>query len=349
MTTIKQKILLTITILLIIVLIVFNALRSNTSHSIQQTYFYLGTVINITLFDTEDTTHLNNISKIVNDLENTLSRNIETSEISNINRLSKNTPLKITDDSYILIEKSIEYSELSQGYFDITVNPLVDLWSIGTEDQSVPDINDIEQALSYIDYNNIKLNKEDSSITLLSDDTTLDLGGIGKGYVADKIVEYLRLSSIDNALINLGGNVFALGSSGKNEPWNIGIQHPDFDKSGAIISIQAKDKSIVTSGIYERYFEEDGKLYHHILDPFTGYPIQNNILSLTIVSDFSIDGDALSTSMFALGKDKALEIISTLDNVEAIIVTNDNNIYLTKGIKDSYSLFDKKYTVNIYD
>lgn len=346
---VKQKFFYIFIIIFIIVFIITNTIKSNNDKPIKQTYFYMGTIIEITIFGTHDTAHLDNISKIINDLDHTFSRNIEDSEISRINNLSENSELKISEDTYNVIESSIKYSQLSEGYFDITINPLVELWGIGTEEHGIPNQSSIDEVLPMINYQNIKLDPENRTVTLLNENTTIDLGAIAKGYVADVIVDYLNENNLKRALISLGGNVYAFGNSNDDTPWTIGIKHPDRSKSGAILSLKLENKSVVTSGIYERFFEEDGKIYHHILNPFTGFPVQNNILSLTIISDKSIDGDALSTSMFCLGKDEALRVVSSLENIEAIIITKDKKIYMTSGLENIYEPYDLDYEVFIFN
>lgn len=163
----------------------------------------------------------------------------------------------------------------------------------------------------------------------------LDLGGIAKGFIADKMKAYLQSKKITSGIINLGGNVLTVGEKSDGSDYTVGIQKP-FDESGEpICTVKVKDKSVVTSGIYERYYRVDGKLYHHILDTTTGYPVNNNLYSVTIISDSSCDGDALSTTCFALGIDKAKELINSLSGVEAIFVTDDYSIITTS---DEYNV-----------
>lgn len=334
-----------IIVIVIFIAIIYSVFSNNKDKSISQTYFYMGTVIDITLFETDDQSHLSNISTIINDLDKKLSRNIETSEIYKINNLAKNESLKLSDDTYNIIKSSLYYSDLSKGYFDITINPLVMLWGIGTESANVPSEENIKKTIKKIDYKNIMLNN--NVITLLSEDTSIDLGAIAKGYVADKIVEYLKDNNIDKALINLGGNVYAHGSSTTSKPWNIGIRDPENKSNGPVLKVMLENKSVVTSGSYERFFEEDGIIYHHILNPFDGYPVNNDILSISIISDKSIDGDALSTSLYCLGTKEALNIAKSLENIELIIITKDKKIYITNGIKNNFKLFDKSFEIII--
>ena len=174
----------------------------------------------------------------------------------------------------------------------------------------------------------------------------IDLGGIAKGYAADKIYKYLKEDeNLENALINLGGNIRILGNKEKNQPFSIGIQDPTKPRGNSIGNIKVSDKSVVTSGIYERYLEKNNKIYHHMLNPHTGYPFENNLSSVTIISDKSIICDALSTTTFGLGIEKGLKLIESLDNVDAIFVTKDKKIYLSSNLKDKLNLTDNSFTI----
>ncbi|MPN53414.1 FAD:protein FMN transferase [bioreactor metagenome] len=166
----------------------------------------------------------------------------------------------------------------------------------------------------------------------------IDLGAIAKGYTADAVVEVLRENGVKSAIIDLGGNVFAIGNKPDGNAWKIGIQDP-FDQRGKIVGvIEVKDKSIVTSGIYERFIEKDGKKYHHILSPFNGYPYDNEIAGVTIISDKSIDGDALSTAVFSKGLKGGMESVEKIKDIEAIFITKNKDVYITSGLKNNFTI-----------
>jgi len=173
---------------------------------------------------------------------------------------------------------------------------------------------------------------------------SLDLGGIAKGYAADKIAEFLIENNINKALISLGGNIFALGSNEIDEPWKVGIKNPFSDESEIIGYVKVTNKSVVTSGIYERYFIEDNKRYHHILNPFTGYPYENDIFGVTIISDKSVDGDALSTIAFSYGIKKGLDFINSMENVEAIFISKNKEIFITDTL-NNFIITNDKFTI----
>ena len=172
----------------------------------------------------------------------------------------------------------------------------------------------------------------------------MDLGAIAKGYTADEVKKVLLNNKINSALINLGGNVYAIGTNPDGDDWNIGIQNPLSTRGEYLGTISVTDKSIVTSGNYERFFIKDGIRYHHIFDPKTGYPAEEGLISTTIVSDKSIDGDALSTSTYILGLDKGIKLVESIKGVEAIFVTKDKKVYVTPGLKNNFKLTSKEFT-----
>ena len=182
--------------------------------------------------------------------------------------------------------------------------------------------------------NSVKLNKKGMEI---------DLGGIAKGYAADQIVKYLKSKDVESAIINLGGNVFILGEKEKNTPFKVGIQDPTSKDGSSIGNIAVSNKSVVTSGIYERYLEKDGIIYHHMIDPSTGYPFENNLSSVTIISSSSIVGDGLSTTTFGLGLQKGMKLIESLDNTDAIFITKDKKVYTTSNLKGKLNLKNESF------
>lgn len=338
----KKKILYILSVLVLLMLIVMGIINNQPEKQLSKTYFYLGTIIDITIFESEDEQILRDVSDLILKYDNLLSRTISSSEIAILNE-SKG-PLQVSEETYHLIQKSMAYSRITDGYFDISINPIVELWGIGSEKAQVPNDEDISIALVAVDYNNIILS--DKQTVQLINNTSIDLGGIAKGFIADEIATLLNENSISKALINIGGNVMALGTSTDDQPWKIGIRHPFKDRSDVLLKIELENKSVVTSGIYERFLEVDKKVYHHIFDPFTGYPMENELMSLTVISEKSIDGDALSTGLFNLGLDKAFEKANTL-GIEIIVVTKNNEIYITRSLNDMVTVFDETYELKI--
>lgn len=320
----KKAAALFMTVLLLLSFISCSSPRKNEKISVTGIYF--DTVVKIDTWGAKAST-LEECKKICENYENLFSNKIETSEISKINASAGN-PVEVSQETIDLISMGLHYSELSSGKFDITIAPLSDLWNFTDNPEHViPDTAAIEAACAHVDYRTIQIDDTASTVTLLDPQAKIDLGGIAKGYIADQLKAYLKQEGVEHALINLGGNVLALGTSYDGSPFRIGIQKP-FDKQNASIDIvEINDRSVVSSGVYQRYFEEDGTLYHHILNPETGCPYENNLLQVTIISDTSADGDALSTCCFALGLEEGSALIESLDNVQAVFVTDDYRLH----------------------
>ena len=290
------------------------------------------TVISVQIFDSVDEDVLKGCEKLCKKYDSMFSNKIEDSEISRINSAGGN-PVEVSKETIKLIKKGIYYSEMSDGAFDITIAPVSSLWDFKAETPSVPSPEAIAEAVSHVNYENIII--RDNTVKLTDPHASIDLGAIAKGYIADRIKDYLEEEGVRHAMINLGGNVLAMGSKLDGSDYNIGIQKP-FDETGEpITSVKISDKSVVTSGIYQRYFKADGKIYHHILDPNTGYPCENNLYSVTILTDSSLTADALSTTCFLLGYDRGMKLINQLDNVDAVFITNDNQIHYSKNFQNN--------------
>ncbi|MCD8348400.1 MAG: FAD:protein FMN transferase [Lachnospiraceae bacterium] len=311
-----------------------------------ETGFFLDTVITITLYGDTDSVAMNGCFDLLDEYENMLSRTVEGSDVWNINH-SGGSPTEVSEETAYLIETALYYSELSDGAFDITITPLVELWDVQNKASQVseeetteealasgliPSDEEIEEALSHIDYTAVSC--VGTTVTLSDPDAEIDLGGIAKGYIADCLEEYLLSAGIESALINLGGNVQTVGTKPDGSSWKIGIQKPFGGSSDIITVVECTGESVVTSGTYERYFEVDGRIYHHILDPNTGYPADNGLVSVTILADSSTTCDALSTTCFVLGLEDGLELIESIDGVEALFITEDETMYRTSGFPE---------------
>ena len=287
------------------------------------------TVISVQIMDTADSEIIDGCAEICRKYDVMFSRTNANSEISKINS-SKGEPVEVSKDTIDIIERGIYYSKLSEGAFDITIGTVTNLWDFKSENHIIPSNNDINLAVSNVNYENIILNG--NTVQLTNPNMMLDVGALAKGYIADRLKDYLLENNIQHALINLGGNVLAVGNKPDGTDFNIGIQKP-FDETGLpITSVKLNDQTVVTTGIYQRYFEIDDVIYHHILDPGTGYPCNNDLYSVSIITDSSLDADALSTSTFLLGFEKGMELINSLDNVEAIFITSDMEIHYSDNL-----------------
>lgn len=298
--------------------------------SVSKTGFFLDTVVSITLYDTENTAPLEECFSRLASCEKLLSRTQEGSDVWNINH-SGGDPVEISQETAVLLEKALSYCRLSDGAFDITIAPVLTLWNFDADQKTgtVPDENDLADALSHVSYKNIQL--DGTTVTLLDPDTLIDLGGIAKGFIADLLKEYLVSAGYTSGIIDLGGNILTIGSKPHNQDFRIGIRRPEPDATQPLTTISCRDASVVTSGTYERYFIENGKRYHHILSPFDGYPVENGLASVTILSEHSVDGDALSTACFVLGSEKGMALIESLDGIEALFVTDDLEMKPSSG------------------
>lgn len=288
------------------------------------------TVVRIEILDSANEDVLKGCRDICRKYDAMFSNKTEDSEISRINNAGGN-PVEVSPETVTLIKKAIYYSDLSNGAFDITIAPASNLWDFHSDEPVLPDAGTVAEAVSHVDYKNILI--KDNTVQLLDPFAAIDVGAIAKGYIADRLKDYLKSQGIRRAIIDLGGNVLAMGKKLDGSDYNIGIQKP-FDRTGEpITSVRLSNKSIVTSGVYQRYFESEGKRYHHILDPRTGYPCENNLYSVTIITNSSLTADALSTTCFLLGYDKGLKLVNQLDNVDAVFITDDNAIHYSKNFQ----------------
>lgn len=310
-----------------------------------KTNYLLDTLIKISAYGNGASEAIDVAFERIAEIDKKMNARADDSEVTAVNKEAGSQFVKVSPDTFYVIKRGLYFSELSRGKFDITVGPLINLWGIGTDRARVPEEQEIKNALSLINYKDVLLNEEEKSVMLKRPGMAIDLGGIAKGYAADEVVRILKERGIKNAVADLGGNVYVIGKKPNGEPWKIGIQDP-FNIRGDIFAIVEVwgDKTLVTSGVYERFFEEDGKRYHHILDTKTGYPVENGLVSVTIIGDSSIDADALSTTVFSLGVKDGMELIESLPGVDAIFVTANKEVYLTSGVANyNFKITDNSF------
>lgn len=294
---------------------------------ISKTGFHFDTVITITLYSTADEDILDSCFELATYYENLLSRTKEGSDIYHINHAG-GTPTEVAPETAELLGIALDYAKTTEGAVDPTIGAVSTLWDFHEDSEHIPPVsNEIRAALSHVNYQNVQLSG--NVVTLTDADARLDLGFIAKGYIADKIKEHLLSEGVTSALINLGGNVLAVGSKPDASAFVIGIQEPFADTGTPATTVSITDTSVVSSGVYERYFEHEGQFYHHILDTKTGYPVENDLLAVSILSESSTGGDALSTTCLVLGYEKAYELIENLEGIEAIFITSDNEVHTT--------------------
>ena len=286
--------------------------------------FYFNTFIQITIYDEVSDDIKENITKICEKYDTMFSPTKEGSELYLINTQKETT---VSNEMVQIISDEIKYSKETEGIIDPTIQSIYALWDFSGSSPIVPSDTVIKQQLEYVDCNKITINE--NTITKDNINIQLTLGYMAKGYIADQIAQYLINNNINNAIINLGGNILCLGNKNNNEKYTIGIEKP-FESGQSILTLNiSADKnpiSIVTSGCYERCFEANGNLYHHLLDTTTGYPVNNGIYSVTIIGPHSTMCDKLSTALYLMGKEKGLNFIKSYPDYSAIFIDSDYNI-----------------------
>jgi thiamine biosynthesis lipoprotein len=270
------------------------------------------------------------------------------SEISRVNRSAGIKSETVSCDTYEVLSKVVELSRNFPGRFDVTIEPLVTLWHASKESLAQPDESSIKHILPLVNYRDLILDSWETTAGLGNAGQSVDLGGIGKGFAGDKIVEVFKRFSISSAYSNLGGNVVTVGAKPDGSPWQIGIQHPRQENS-LIGSVSVVNQTVVTSGDYQRTFTDgQGKRHHHILDPTTGYPAESGLISVFIVTEKSLAADALSTMLFTAGMAKGLQFLRSFPQTEAILVDSDLQVYVTQGLRTRFQA-DKGIAVTILD
>ncbi|MEN6325454.1 MAG: FAD:protein FMN transferase [Syntrophomonas sp.] len=280
-------------------------------------------------------------NRIANLTDKFAEKNLSDPEISDVYRVNKNAgiyPVKVSDDTLIMLEKSNYYAGLYGGAFDVTVGPVLDLWGFGQTQYRVPTDKELKSGLALVGYRKMVIDKEQKTVYLPEKGMEIDLGGIAKGYATDMAAKKLRQMGIKSAIINAGGNIYALGSKPDGSAWLAGIQDPRNEKN-IIAVLGVKDTAVVTSGDYERYFIQDGVRYHHILDPSTGQPARK-VISTTIVASNATDADVLSTTLFVLGSGQGTDFVKKVPNTNAVFVDDLHNIIYTKEINNQIDFGD---------
>ena len=257
------------------------------------------------------------------------------SEISRINRLANKESIKVSKEIFEVLEKTLEYSRLTSGAVDVSIRPLSVLWGERGKLKEVPEAREIEKKLPLVNYRNIILNERNQTVEFKREGVALDLGGIAKGYALDCAIRVLKERGIKEALINAGGDIRVMGE----RVWKVGLQHPRKENE-VLAVIKLKNRAIATSGDYQRYFIKEGKRYHHIINPETGYPALE-CMSVTILAPQATQADILATSIFILGSEKGMELIESLEGVEGIIIDAQGEILFSSGLKGKLQISPK--------
>lgn len=335
MVLISENALIIMSVLICIILILIFITGNNKKICIVREFYSLGTSNQLKVYGKKAEKAIEKSIKKIYEIDNKMSVFKEDSEISKINKHAGKGSQIVSKDTYYVIQNAIKYCSLSKGAFDITIRPIVDLWGIGKANERIPAINEIKEKLKLVNYKDIVLNNNTSSIFLKNEKQEIDVGGIAKGYAADEVKNIMLKNGIKSALINLGGNILVIGAKEDETPWIVGIQNPFKPRGEFALTVSVVNKSVVTSGNYERYFEVDGKRFHHIINPNTGCPSESDIVSATIISDNSIDCDGLSTGVYIMGIHEAIKLIEEIDGVDAIFITKSKEVYVTSGMREN--------------
>ncbi|AJH00571.1 thiamine biosynthesis protein ApbE [Clostridium beijerinckii] len=301
--------------------------------------FCMGTIISQKVYGENAKVAAIEVEYEMKRLEGLMSFFLESSEVSKLNRAAGQYEVELSDEVLFVLNKAKHYSEICKGSFDITLAPLARLWGIFTSSEKIPLQEEINEALKLTGHNYLSINNELKTSKLEKSGQCVDLGAIAKGYAADRAIEIYKQYGVESAFVNLGGNVAVLGNKPNGDSFRVGIQNPLLQRGQCLGAVNAANKTVVTSGDYVRYFEKDNKKYHHILDPRTGYPAESSLMSTTIVSKESIAADALSTAIFILGLEAGIKLIDSQEDMEAIFITKDKEIYVTKGLKEDFTFF----------
>ena len=294
----------------------------------------MGTTITVSVCDPQADELLAHCFELLRTYEHRFSANDVSSELMEVNHQAGIAPVQVHPDLFELIALGTLHSQAKNSHLNIAIGPLVQTWRIGFSDARRPAPEEIEQTLLKIDPQQIQLDQENYTVFLKRPGMKIDLGALAKGYSADLIATYLRGKGIKDALIDLGGNILTVGQHPvKQQPWRIGIQNPVKKRGQHLLVLSVKDKSVVTSGIYERHLEVDGQSFHHIFDSATGYPVETDLASITIISDRSVDGEIWTTRLFGDSPTSILNTVESLPGIETLLVSQSGKIAYTSGLQ----------------
>lgn len=308
-----------------------------------RTEFVLGTVCSLRLVSGGDSKAVDAVFARLREIEDRMSANKDGTEIAAVNAAAGLAPVRVSADTLYVLKKGLEYAELSGGAVDPTVGPLVKLWGIGTDAARLPSTAEIEAARGLIDRKRVRIDEKAQTVFLERKGMALDLGSFAKGYAADEAKRILAERKVKAAIIDLGGNVFAYGAKKDGSPWRIGVQDPSSGRGDYIGIVTGKDLTVTTAGVYERFFEEGGKRYHHILDTATGYPASKGLLSVTVITGQSTLADGLDTALFVLGREKGLRLAAAIPGVEVVVIDEERRVWLTPGATKVFRITNEAY------
>ena len=300
---------------------------------VQGTFFAMDTVMDFTIYG--ESGLIDQSESLITSLESLVSVTDADSELYAINQTGSGM---LTEEASSLMEQALEICRRTDGALDLSIYPIVRAWGFTTGSYQVPDEAEIQALLPLVDYRKIQYDAATGTVTL-PEGMEIDLGSVAKGYAGQLAAQMLREHGVQSALLNLGGNVQTVGTKPDGSPWQIGIKDPQGEDAMMVLSVE--DQAVVTSGGYERYFEQDGQTYWHIMDPSTGHPADSGLLSVTIVGKQGIICDGLSTSLFVMGLEKAADLWAQSGDFEAVFVTASGEVYITEGLQDRFALTEQ--------
>ena len=300
---------------------------------VQGTFFAMDTVMDFTIYG--ESGLIDQSESLIASLESLVSVTDANSELYAINQTGSGT---LTGKASSLMEQALEICRRTDGALDLSIYPIVRAWGFTTGSYQVPDEAEIQALLPLVDYRKIQYDAADGDVTL-PEGMKIDLGSVAKGYAGQLVAQMLREHGVQSALLNLGGNVQTVGAKPDGSPWQIGIKDPQGEDAMMVLSVE--DQAVVTSGGYERYFEQDGQTYWHIMDPSTGHPADSGLISVTIVGDEGVVCDGLSTALFVMGLEKAADLWAQSGDFEAVFVTASGEVYITEGLRDRFALTEQ--------
>lgn len=296
----------------------------------EKAFYAFGTINHIQVDDDISDGVLDRMVVIASRLDDLLSAFKPDSEVSKINKNAGLRPVKVSPFTVKLLERANYYSKISNGAFDITIRPVVKLWSIGHKEQHIPTDTELNEIKHLVDYRLLEIDVESCCVFLRKKGQAIDLGGIAKGYAGDLIKKKLIEAGVSSGILNFGGTILTIGKKSNESSWRVGIQNPMAKRGQSVGTIDLNDSALVTSAVNERFFIKDGLTYHHLLDPLTLKPSQSGVLSVTAAGTCAMDLDALTTALFVLGVDKGTQLANRL-GINAIYLLNNGEMYATEG------------------
>lgn len=282
---------------------------------------------------------LTEASSMLRHYEQIFSANSQQSQLSALKTTATIKPIVVDNDLYELIKIGKEHSLDTNSFLNIAIGPLIKLWRIGFQEARVPSQQEIAQVLGRLDPADILLDDDSRTVFFAKNGIEIDLGAIAKGYFSDKVMDFFKQKEPVSAMIDIGGNLLIYGDSPKQTlDWDVGIQNPFLPRGHCLASIKIRNQSVVTSGIYERRFEHNGHQYHHIFDSHSGYPVDSNVASLTIIADKSLDCDIYTTKLFGLAPRDILATVNAIDGMEAMVITVDGQLATTASLRDKITM-----------